>query len=452
MKQIKKYIMISICIIVILIIAIIVANLLQQRVNKSNSEESYNDIEKIEEKNISEVKNISEYATIERLVNIYNSAINQLDANLDAMMVQQKDEEARKKIKDEYYEQGKETLKDILEEKYLSDSDWENKLLKYSNNKFYINKMQKISVNNINVYLINITYGEENNTDIIILNDTANNTFSVLPKEYLNNKSINENNFIEIIKELNISEIKENDNNSITQFNLTEEQACLKYYYDYLNMLRSDVNKLYSTLDRDYREKRFENAEKFNEYINNNKERLEKATLSKYEVINKNDYIQYICVDEEGNYYIFNATSAMKYTMFLDTYTADLPEFLEKYNNASAQEKVVLNISKIITALNAQDYKYIYSKLADSFKNNYFENEEVLKEYLVNNLYENNEVEFEEFNQEGTIYTYKIKVTKIISEEEKDRYYGKNAPSQYMNVVMQLNEGTDFVMSFSIDE
>ena len=452
MKKIKKYIIISICIIVILIIAIIVADILVQKGNNSNSQADYNNIEEIQETNISEVKDINEYATIERLVNVYNLAINQLDANLDAMMVQHQDEEAREKIKGKYNEQGKEILKNILEAKYLSDSDWENQLLKYSNNKFYINKMKKTSINNINVYLINMIYGEAKNTDIIILNDIANNTFSVLPKEYLNNKSIDENNLIESIKELNVSQISKNDNNGITQFNLTEEQACLKYYYNYLNMLRNDTDKLYSTIDRDYKEKRFENVEKFNEYINNNRERLEKATLSKYEVRNNDDYIQYICVDEEGNYYIFNATSAMQYTLILDTYTIDLPQFTEKYNNANAQEKVALNINKFIAALNAQDYRYIYSKLADSFKNNYFENEESLKEYLVNNLYENNEVEFEDFAQEGTIYTYKIKVTKIISKEEEERYYGKNAPTQNVNIVMQLNEGTDFIMSFSIEE
>ena len=205
-------------------------------------------------------------------------------------------------------------------------------------------------------------------------------------------------------------------------------------------------------MDNEYREKRFESIETFKDYINNNKEKLEKAILSNYQVKNRDGYTEYMCVDEDGKYYIFNATAAMQYTLILDTYTVDLPEFTEKYNKASEQEKVALNINKVITALNAKDYKYIYSKLADSFKNNYFENEEALKEYLVNNLFENNDVEFEKFAKEGTLYTYRIKVTKIISEEEEERYYGKNAPMKYINVVMQLNEGTDFVMSFSIEE
>lgn len=452
MKQIKKYIIISICIIVILIIAIIITKVLGEFLNSSNSEKAYNNIEKTQKMDISAVKDISEYATIERIVNTYNSAINQLDANLDAMMVKQQDKEEREKIKNQYHETGKKTLENILEKKYVSKNNWENELLIYSNNKFYIKEMKKTNFNNVNVYMIAINYGEESDTKIMVFDDIYNNTFSILPSEYLSNENINENNLVKVIEELDIEEISKNDYNSVTKFDLTNEQICIKYYYDYLNLLRNDVDKLYSILDNEYREKRFESIETFKDYINNNKEKLEKAILSNYQVKNRDGYTEYMCVDEDGKYYIFNATAAMQYTLILDTYTVDLPEFTEKYNKASEQEKVALNINKVITALNAKDYKYIYSKLADSFKNNYFENEEALKEYLVNNLFENNDVEFEKFAKEGTLYTYRIKVTKIISEEEEERYYGKNAPMKYINVVMQLNEGTDFVMSFSIEE
>lgn len=232
----------------------------------------------------------------------------------------------------------------------------------------------------------------------------------------------------------------------------TQERIVNEYLEHYKEDALNYISDAYESVDKQFKDLKFNNLEEYEQYIDNHRSELENIKLNKYKINEYDNYTEYICIDQYNNYYVFYVTSPGNYTVFLDTYTADLPEFLEKYNNASAQEKVVLNINKIITALNAQDYKYIYSKLADSFKNNYFENEETLKKYLVNNLYENNEVEFEDFNQEGTIYTYKIKVTKIISEEEKDRYYGKNAPSQYMNVVMQLNEGTDFVMSFSIDE
>lgn len=251
------------------------------------------------------------------------------------------------------------------------------------------------------------------------------------------------------------------DKNSITGKNeynefefatVTEEELMIKYLEDYKKKALDYPEEAYNLLDILYRNKKFGSIGNYKKYIEENKFIMENLQLTKYLINSYDGYEEYICVDQYNNYYIFRATAVMKYTLILDTYTVDLPEFTEKYNKASEQEKVALNTNKVITALNTKDYKYIYSKLADSFKNNYFENEEALKEYLVNNLFENNDVEFEKFAKEGTLYTYRIKVTKIISEEEEERYYGKNAPMKYINVVMQLNEGTDFVMSFSIEE
>ena len=232
----------------------------------------------------------------------------------------------------------------------------------------------------------------------------------------------------------------------------TQERIIREYLAHYQEEALNYISDAYESLDGKFRKAKFNSLEEYEDYINNNRPELENAKLSKYKINEYNGYTEYMCQDQYDNYYIFHVTNPGNYTVLLDMYTADLIEFTEKYTNASAQEKVALNINKFILALNAKDYKYIYGKLADSFKNNYFENEEVLKEYLINNLFENNEVEFEDFSQEGTIYTYKIKVTKIISEDEEERYHGKNAPSQYMNIVMQLNEGTDFIMSFSIEE
>lgn len=232
----------------------------------------------------------------------------------------------------------------------------------------------------------------------------------------------------------------------------TQERIIKEYLEHYKNDVLNFTDDAYESLDKEYREKKFGSIEEYKQYVSGNKSELEDIELSKYQEKEYDNYTEYICIDQYDNYYIFHVTNPGNYTLFLDTYTVDLTEFTEKYNKASEQEKVVLNINKVITALNAQDYKYIYSKLADSFKNNYFKDEESLKEYLVNNLFDKNIVEFEEFAREGTLYTYKIKLTKIISEDEKEKYYGKNAPMEYVNVVMQLNEGTDFVMSFSIEE
>lgn len=51
----------------------------------------------------------------------------------------------------------------------------------------------------------------------------------------------------------------------------------------------------------------------------------------------------------------------MNFTVILDTYTIDLPEFTEKYTKASDEEKVLLNIQKGFTAINDKDYRYVYN-------------------------------------------------------------------------------------------
>ena len=450
MKQIKKYIIIISCIIMVLTISIIIMNILKKPdVNVSSKEIS--DIDNNKNLQMISVDDISEYATIERLVNIYNSAINQLDVNLESMMIKQQNNISVEEIKKQYSDKGTKILEEILEKNYLKSNNFKEDLSKYLNNKFYINDMKKHKTNRVDIYLINISYTQKDNTNIIVFKDLKNNTFSILPSEYLKNKKIEESNILDIIKELNINEIEQNNNNKITEFNLDEERACLKYYYDYLNMVRNDINKLYLTLDKKYREKRFESKEDFENYINDNREKLEKAVLSNYQVKNRNGYIEYTCVDKDGRYYIFNATAAMKYTLYLDMYTIDLPEFSNKYKSTNDQGKVMLNTKKIITAINNKDYRYVYSKLADSFKNNYFNSEESLKEFLQNNIYNKNDVQFDDFEREGNIYTYKIRIIKK-DEEGEEIPEGTNEPFKKFNIVMQLKDDTDFIMSFSIDE
>lgn len=273
-----------------------------------------------------------------------------------------------------------------------------------------------------------------------ILNvDNNNCTYSIEP--VFNVESIDDINII-----ANDLQIESNRYNSYKEKEITEEFICEQYLFMYKRLMLAKTEKAYNCLNEEYREKKFNSLENYEGYVTQNKDKIAQIMLSAYRVSDD----MYICRDQWENYYIFNINNALDYNITLDTYTVDLPQFTEQYNTATNQEKVALNINKVITALNAKDYKYIYSKLADSFKNNYYQNEEALKEFLVNNLYENNEVKFEKFAQEGNLYTYKIRITKIISEEEAELYYGKNAPSKVLNIVMQLNEGTDFIMSFSI--
>lgn len=140
-----------------------------------------------------------------------------------------------------------------------------------------------------------------------------------------------------------------------------------------------------------------------------------------------------------GKYYIFKENSAFQFSIILDTYSIDLPEFIEKYESATTQEKVALNLEKVIEAINEQDYKYVYNKLNETFKKNNFDTLEKFEKYMKNNFYEENEASYLSFNEISETYTYSVK----IKDAESEKYKTKN-------FVMKLGEGTDFEMSFGI--
>lgn len=437
MEKIKKVLICMICLIILLAIIIILMTMMAK-----NEEPNDDDLSIIQNDNIdiSLVKDASEYYTIERVVKQYSTYLNYLNINVDQMMVNITDKESREKISKEYLEKGENLLKNVLVSNYLENSNWENNILKYSNKELSINEMKKCYFNNMDIYLVNVNFGEDE-TAIVIIYDEANNTFSILPSEYLSTEKINQENLLSVLKELNINAIEKNDNNEVKKLVLTDEQISIKYFNDYKNLLSDDIEKLYNRLDEQYRERCFGSLENFQQYVNSNKDSLNNSTLSKYQVNTKDDYIQYICLDENGNYYIFNATAVMQYDLFLDTYTIESEEFLTKYNNGDEKTKAGMNVEKFFEALNRKDYTYIYEHLADSFKNNSYQKQEDFEKYIKENLFEYNDKKYTNYEQEGNLHVFKISVSDKENEEQK----------KTMTIIIQLKEGTDFVMSFSIE-
>ena len=129
----------------------------------------------------------------------------------------------------EYFEKGKEFLKDILIDEYTQTED----LLKYANKKINITKMEKCNYNNLDIYIVNIEYDKES-TDIVVFSDYSNSTYSIMPKEYFNDIE----NIQSIIKNLDIKYIDKNKNNEIKKVELTDQQICLQYYSDYIDLIK----------------------------------------------------------------------------------------------------------------------------------------------------------------------------------------------------------------------
>ena len=129
----------------------------------------------------------------------------------------------------------------------------------------------------------------------------------------------------------------------------------------------------------------------------------------------------------------------MNFTVILDTYTIDLPEFTEKYTKASDEEKVLLNIQKCFTAINDKDYRYVYNKLDNTFKANNFKTLADFEKYINANFFEKNKKSASNARKQSEVYLYDIKISNI-----------DGTSSITKTFVMQLKENTDFVMSFGV--
>ena len=176
---------------------------------------------------------------------------------------------------------------------------------------------------NINIYIAEGILKEENTDNImqfqIIINlNIPNRTFSIIPQEYV------EKNYkdIEIGKgiDINVPEsIPENDNNTF-RYKKTSEET---YVQDLFAKLKDEIKYYpelaYNNLDEEYRNKKFESLEDFKKYINNNEEKYSKMQVKEYQKTIEDDYTQYICVDQDGNYYIFRETSLMQYNLMFIT-------------------------------------------------------------------------------------------------------------------------------------
>lgn len=167
--------------------------------------------------------------------------------------------------------------------------------------------------------------------------------------------------------------------------------------------------------------------------------------MNKYKVNKKDNHTEYICIDQYGNYYIFDEIAVMKYTVRLDTYTIDSDEFLNKYNNGSEQLKVGMNLEKVFQALNRKDYQYIYEKLYPEFRENNFPTLNKFKEYMQNEFFEINKITYGEFESKSNIDIYDVYITDAREDEEE-----ADIKKVEKSFILKLGEGTDFEMSFNI--
>lgn len=420
MKKLKYAI-----ILLIILILIISAILLMFR-NTSNNGGSQ-EVPEISYIPLEKEENISSFLLANELVSNWFSYISQKDDRID-------NREAAFSLLDEKYIDNNKITKDNIFIFFNQYSNYKN----YSSKDMYTRQINnREDYTNFFVYIEGIVRTEEGNSDIYILmkQDLSNQTYSIQFLTESEYKKYISNDQIEVTK----FEINNKEYNKLYTKTVSDYELCLTHMNDYSNIVKSNLNEAYLLINEEYRNKRFGTFEKFKEYVDNNEEFFKNGSFIEYLVEYFEDYDQYYCKDINDNMFIFREKYPMQYKVILDTYTLDLPEFLEQYNNTNNQGKTALNIQKFFQAINAKDYSYAYSKLADSFKNNYFKTEEEFENYMKNTFFNYNKVEYVNFSVEGNVNVYSL----IITDQT-----GENINKLSVNIIMQLNEGTDFIMSF----
>lgn len=433
----KKTLILLMIIVVIIIISIVVALLLLTTSN--NGEVANNNTVSEENNNETEAEpqiNETKYYNITNVVRTYLGALDKSKYILSDGTNYSEDESTKESIYNllstEYIESNNITVENVYD--YVKDLN--------ENITFVPLDMRISQGQNVDKFLVygNIVYMDSQDLEkvyVIVNIDNTKNTFSIEP---INSEEISNINDFKFESTLNT--IEKNYSNTYLNNNMSDEDISKEKFNNFKLLILRKSENLFYLLNEEYRNKKFGDYNGFSQYIDSNYDRLRTINLSMYQVTEEDGYKQYVLLDQDDRYYIFKETSENKEEIFLDTYTVDLPEFLDRYNGADDEYKVGYNVEKFISAINDGDYKYAYNLLDETFRRNNYPSQGDFENFVKTNFFENNEIQHNNVEKQGNQFVYGITIINKDNESER-----KN-----ITVIMELGEETDFVMSFSIDE
>lgn len=285
-----------------------------------------------------------------------------------------------------------------------------------------VNNKQKDFYNVVKVDMLNKTFD-------MILEDLAEQQYG--------NVKVGDNIQVE-----EFTRIEKRENNNVFEYEIISDEKYAKDIFDeYKQNLIYNKPLAYEQLDKEYKEKRFPTYEIFEEYLRQNGKRTVLMEIVKYQKNVFDNYTQYVGVDNTGRYYILNMKNVSSYGAILDMHSVEIPQFTEKYKEAGEIKKLEMNLDKIFDAINDKDYRYLYNKLDETFKQNNFPNVEDLEKYMKNNFFTNNSLQSSSYDKKDGIYICNVQVKNGDNQEEGTE----------KEFIMQLKEGTDFVVSFNVE-
>ena len=219
----------------------------------------------------------------------------------------------------------KEKIIKLLDLEYITENNInEDNVLNYIGKQktaFIALDMYESELHNVCSYIVEgIADDEKLNTKIfyMVKLDTNNYTFSIIP---LSSKKYN--NIDEVEDSENMEEIQNNDENSFDYNRIKDDEEISKYFTYYCKLAINNTKKAYEILEKDYKDKRFNQYSKFEDYIKKQAKNLKEVEVAGYSVTKQEDSKIYTIVDQNGNVYIFNKKAPMNFTVQLDDYTIE---------------------------------------------------------------------------------------------------------------------------------
>ncbi len=312
------------------------------------------------------------------------------------------------------------------------------KYIQYNyNENFVAEDMNVLYSERITSYAVQGRIGDnsENKVYFIFRVDPQNGTYSMEEQN-------NVNSLDSIDLRTDITEINNTGNNTFEYTTVNSEQMCRIYLNDYKDKELNNPEEAYSMLDDEYKKIRFPTYEDFQEYINEYRNIIQNSVLTSYYSEIKDDYTEYILVDNYNNSYTVRSTGIWDYKIMLDNYTIKVDTYDEEYSKLDDNEKVQANVHIFLQMINTKDYAHAYEKLSDGFKSNYFNTLESFEDYIKNNWFSYNILADIDISEEANSYVCDVTL--------RDGA-GRAANQTNKTIIMQLREGTDYVMSFTVE-
>lgn len=445
-KLLRRTIIIVGVVVILLIILILNLTKNEDSLSKDNTIEYKEEYASTIGKTFRKIDDFSMYYTTKNIIRNYITYFE--NVNSDVTVEVGRLEMTEKEIRDYQIQEGIKAIDCLFDKEYKESKNIDrNEIIsfvaQYKNN----NSTNSYKIEFDEIYIAEITddkkvllvYSKVNNKDFncMIKVDLMNKRYSIFYEDFMKKEKYTKDRTDEV--KLDDSNIEQNDYNTFIYSSSNNQSIAIQYFSDLKEKMKNDRKMLYDILDKEYKEKRFDNYEKFYNYLNNLNERIDRLDISKFKFLDNRIKI----IDNYNNMYTFEIGDFMKYSIVMDDYTIEDNEFNEIYDKLSDANKVSVNIEKFIKMLNLKDYESAYKLLDSNFKKNNYPSIEAFKKYVEKNLYGYSKITtVNNSNKTGNYY-----ITSLDLEDGES----ENIRKKQITIIMQLLEGTDFVMSFSMN-